>query len=76
MKSNQQYAHSIGMHNCIDENKRDYIKSMRMALCDSDIVNLQTGALNRKYFLVKKGQYWSKRETKILIKHILLYDPT
>lgn len=64
------------MNNIIDENKKLYISNMRKELCDQDIVNIKTGALNLKYFNVKKGQYWSKRETKLLIKHILIYDPT
>ena len=43
------------MKNIIDENKMRYISNMRKELCDQDIVNIKTGALNLKYFNVKKG---------------------
>ena len=65
-----------GANNKITEEKQNYIKLMRIDLCDQDIISKSTGALNLKYFNVKKGQYWSKRETKHLEKCLILYGAT
>lgn len=37
----------------------DYATKMRKALCDKHIATPE-GGINHKYFLVKKGQYWSE----------------
>ena len=45
---------------------------MRKALCKDNIC-LQDGSLNLKYFNVKKGHYWSKKENDELIKGVIKY---
>ena len=49
---------------------------MRFAICEKDIINAKTGALNLKYFNNKKGSYWSDRETKLLKKLLTIYHAT
>ncbi len=49
-----------------------YSKKMRLALSNEDIKN-PDGSLNHKYFLVKKGSYWSELNQKNLIKGIGLF---
>ncbi len=49
---------------------------MRFAVCERDIINPYSGALNLSYFNNKKGSYWSDRETKLLKKLLCLYAPT
>ena len=56
--------------NTLDEKKMLYIINMRKALCKEDIC-LSDGSLNLKYFNVKKGHYWSKKENELLIKGII-----
>ena len=47
----------------------DYARKMRLALCDKQITT-QEGGINHKYFLVKKGQYWSEDMQNALLEHI------
>ena len=47
---------------------------MRKNLCDNNIMHTD-GSLNRKYFNVKKGQYWSNLETETLINSVLKLGP-
>jgi hypothetical protein len=49
---------------------------MRKDLTDSDIADNSTGKLNKKYFNVKKGQYWCSRENIHLLRLIMLYVAT
>jgi hypothetical protein len=53
-------------NNELEARKKKYIIEMRKSLIKQDII-FQDGSLNRKYFNVKKGQYWSERENKRLI---------
>ena len=62
------------VNNELTEKKRHYIKEMRKKLCNDDIV-WQDGTLNRKYFNVKKGQYWSQKETVKLIQGVIKSGP-
>ena len=50
----------------LDDEKMKYIINMRKALCKDNIC-FADGSLNLKYFNVKKGHYWSQKETKALI---------
>ena len=47
-----------------------YIIEMRKALCRENICQ-KDGSLNLKYFNVKKGHYWSKKENENLIKGVI-----
>jgi hypothetical protein len=49
---------------------------MRFAMCENDIIDAKTAALNLKYFNEKKGSYWSSRETKCLRALLLKYKCT
>ena len=49
-----------------------YIIFMRKALCKDNIC-FEDGSLNLKYFNVKKGHYWSKKENKLLIEGVIKY---
>ena len=49
--------------------------SMRKSLCKDNIC-FPDGSLNLKYFNVKKGHYWSRQETKLLIKGVLAHGAT
>ena len=62
-------------HNELNEPKLKYIIGMRKSLCNEDICQ-KNGALNLKYFNVKKGHYWSKRENELLAKGVLEFGPT
>mmetsp|Transcript_4049 Transcript_4049/g.3947 ORF Transcript_4049/g.3947 Transcript_4049/m.3947 type:complete len:171 (+) Transcript_4049:1-513(+) len=74
--SSQGAKQKVGsVNNDLDQKKRKYIIEMRKSLIDNDIV-FSDGSLNLKYFNVKKGQYWSKRETETLIKGVIQYGPT
>ncbi len=59
-------------YNALDETKMIYIINMRKALCKDNIC-LKDGSLNLKYFNVKKGHYWSKKENDDLIKGVIKY---
>lgn len=48
---------------------------MRKALCKDNIC-FPDGSLNLKYFNVKKGHYWSRKETKLLLKGVLAHGAT
>ena len=45
---------------------KTYSKNMRLNLCGKDIIDNE-GNLNHRYFLVKKGTYWSPEEDEYLI---------
>lgn len=49
-----------------------YIINMRKALCKDNIC-FHDGSLNLKYFNVKKGHYWSKKETEQLIAGVIMH---
>ena len=49
-----------------------YIINMRKALCKENIT-LEDGSLNLKYFNVKKGHYWSKKENDELTKGVIKF---
>ena len=66
-------SHKIGNYNSLDEQKKAYVINMRKDLTDGDIVNKKNGKLNTRYFNVKKGQYWSKKEQMHLVRLIILY---
>ena len=48
---------------------------MRFALCEPDIIDPKSGALNLKYFNNKKGSYWSDRESSLLARLLLIFSP-
>ena len=52
-----------------------YIINMRKELCKDNIC-FPDGSLNLKYFNVKKGHYWSHKETKLLIAGVLAHGAT
>ena len=60
-----------GMYNKIDEEKQKYVLNMRKEMLSEQDIITEDGYLNVKYFNVKKGQYWSKRETEKLIEGVL-----
>lgn len=64
-----------GKFNQITKDKKQYIKMMRFAICERDIIDAKSGALNLKYFNNKKGSYWSDRETLLLQKLLLIVSP-
>lgn len=69
-------SHKIGsVHNELDEKKMKYIVNMRKALCNDQIC-FSDGSLNLKYFNVKKGHYWSKKENDLLIKGVIQFGAT
>lgn len=49
---------------------------MRFALCQPNIIEPKSGALNLKYFNEKKGSYWSQRETRTLKRLLTVFRPT
>ena len=63
------------MNNELEAKKRKYIIEMRKSLSDKNII-FPDGSLNLKYFNVKKGQYWSKEENRVLIQKVITYGPT
>ena len=63
------------LHNQLDDKKMSYIINMRKTLCKDNIC-FPDGSLNLKYFNVKKGHYWSKIETKLLLKGVLAHGAT
>lgn len=52
-----------------------YIINMRKSLCKDNIC-FPDGSLNLKYFNVKKGHYWSRKETKLLLKGVINFGAT
>jgi len=52
-----------------------YIIGMRKALCKENIC-FDDGSLNLKYFNVKKGHYWSKKENELLITGVIRHGAT
>ena len=56
--------------------KQNYVLAMRKDLTDEDIACKDTGKLNKRYFNVKKGQYWSAKQNAHLVRLVLLYGPT
>ena len=52
-----------------------YIVNMRKALCNDQIC-FSDGSLNLKYFNVKKGHYWSKKENEKLIAGVIEFGAT
>ena len=48
---------------------------MRKDLCKDNIC-FPDGSLNLKYFNVKKGHYWSRKETKLLLKGVQAHGAT
>ena len=48
---------------------------MRRDLCNTDIC-FPDGSINLKYFNVKKGHYWSKKENDKLIEGVINHGPT
>lgn len=75
-QSQPEFFHQRGMHNLVDDNKQQYIKLMRIALCEQDILKKGTGELNVKYFNVKKGSYWSSRENDLLKELVIKFGAT
>ena len=57
-------------HNHLDEKKMAYIIQMRQDLCKDNIC-CKDGSLNLKYFNVKKGHYWSKKENDALTEEVI-----
>jgi hypothetical protein len=69
-------SYKIGsVHNELDEKKMSYIINMRKDLCKKDIC-FNDGSLNLKYFNVKKGHYWSKKENDNLILGVIEFGAT
>ena len=52
------YSYLNGQNNELTVDKIQYIKNMRLDLCDDDIVHKNTGMLNLEYMKVVKGAYW------------------
>ncbi len=50
----------------------EYAKNMRLDLSGSEICN-EDGSLNHRYFLSKKGSYWSAEKEKALYRGIEVY---
>src|SRR4051794_3418962 len=48
-------------------NYESYPRNMRLAFSNKDMVH-DDGSINHKYFLVKRGAYWSPREDEALIR--------
>ena len=65
-----------GMYNQIDAEKQQYVLNMRKEMLSEQDIITEDGYLNVKYFNVKKGQYWSKRETEKLIEGVLKHGVT
>mmetsp|Transcript_67908 Transcript_67908/g.94036 ORF Transcript_67908/g.94036 Transcript_67908/m.94036 type:complete len:161 (-) Transcript_67908:124-606(-) len=55
--------------------KRKYIIEMRKTMCGENICT-KDGSLNLKYFNVKRGHYWSKKENEKLIEGVIKFGPT
>jgi len=49
-----------------------YAKNMRQTFSNKDMIT-DDGAINHKYFLVKKGAYWSRKEDEALIRGLELF---
>ena len=49
-----------------------YAKNMRLTFSHKDMIK-EDGSINHKYFLVKKGAYWSRREDEALIRGLELF---
>ena len=49
-----------------------YAKNMRLTFSNKDMIR-EDGAINHKYFLVKKGTYWSKKEDEALIRGLEVF---
>lgn len=46
-----------------------YARNMRLALSNKDMIT-EDGSINHKYFLVKKGTYWSSAHNEALMRGI------
>jgi len=66
----------LGCYNEISEEKKHYIKQMRFELSPPNSYQPVTGALNLRYFNSKKHLFWSLKDRKALLKHVLIYGPT
>ena len=73
INSEEVYVYKNGQNNGISSYKLNYIRKMRLDLCDPDMIQADSGLLNLKYFEVKKGSYWSDKETQILKEMILKF---
>lgn len=58
------------IYNVLDEKRINYVLNMRKELCNRDICAAD-GSLNIKYFNVKKGHYWSKQHSELLIVAVI-----
>jgi hypothetical protein len=56
-------------------NYPQYCKNMRLTFATKDMIH-DNGSINHKYFLVKKGIYWSSREDEALVRGIELFGTT
>jgi len=74
-KSEGQSKRIGSIHNQLDDKKMQYIIGMRKALCKENIC-FDDGSLNLKYFNVKKGHYWSKKENDLLIAGVIRHGAT
>ena len=49
-----------------------YAQNMRLQFSNKEMID-NTGNINHKYFLVKKGAYWSNKEDEALMRGIELF---
>jgi hypothetical protein len=49
-----------------------YARNMRLTFSNKDMIT-EEGDINHKYFLVKKGAYWSAKEDEALIRGLELF---
>jgi hypothetical protein len=49
-----------------------YARNMRLTFSNKELIT-EEGAINHKYFLVKKGAYWSTKEDEALIRGLELF---
>jgi hypothetical protein len=49
-----------------------YAKNMRLTFSNKEMIT-ESGAINHKFFLVKKGLYWSSKEDDSLARGIELF---
>lgn len=49
-----------------------YAKNMRLTFSNKEMID-DDGSINHKYFLVKKGAYWSTKEDEALIRGLELF---
>ena len=57
-------------NNKLDQTKMFYIVNMRKELCRESIC-YPDGSLKLKYFNIKKGHYWTQKESAKLLEGIL-----